>query len=319
MHEHVTVIIPNWNGRPLLEQYLPALAAQTYGDFNIIVVDNGSRDGSAAWLAEQWPSVQVMHNESNLGFAAANNMAIRATRDEFIVTLNNDVRTEPDWLAELVAAANVGAGMVASRILLATHIGKLDSAGIEVDRAGVARNRGWGQPAANAGVGATVFGPSGAAALYRRSMLDEIGLFDEDFFAYYEDVDLAWRGQWAGWQCLYAPMAVAHHVHSATSVQGSPFKTRLLARNRIWAWLKNYPFPQLLWYCPAIWTHDLLSLGLALASGRFQGALEGRAQALKGLPRMLAKRREIICRVPASSMMARLRPLMHSSAIYPKV
>jgi GT2 family glycosyltransferase len=318
MHERVTVIIPNWNGRLWLEQYLPALAAQTYGDFNVIVVDNGSRDGSAAWLAEQWPSVQVMRNERNVGFATANNMAIHATRGEFIVTLNNDVRAEPDWLTELVAAANAGAGMVASRILLATHTNKLDSAGIEVDRAGIAWNRGWGQPAASAGGGGMVFGPSGAAALYRRSMLDEIGLFDEDFFAYYEDVDLAWRGQWAGWHCLYAPKAVVHHVHSATSVQGSPFKTRLLARNRIWAWLKNYPFPHLLWYCPAIWTHDLLSLGLALGSGRVQGALEGRAQALKGLPRMLAKRRHITRRVSAGAMMARLRPLTHPPTIYQK-
>ena len=137
MHEHVTVIIPNWNGRLWLEQYLPALAAQTYGDFKVIVVDNGSRDGSPDWLAEQWPSVQVIRNESNIGFAAANNMAIHATRDEFIVTLNNDVRAEPDWLAELVAAANAGAGMVASRILLASAGDKLDSAGIEVDRAGI--------------------------------------------------------------------------------------------------------------------------------------------------------------------------------------
>ena len=150
-------------------------------------------------------------------------------------------------------------------------------------------------------------------------MLNEIGLFDEDFFAYYEDVDLAWRGQWAGWHCFYTPNTVAHHVHSATSVQGSPLKTRLLARNRIWAWLKNYPFPQLLWYCPAILTHDLLSLGLAVASGRAQAALKGRAQALRGLPGMLAKRRHVRRRVSAGAMMARLRPLMHPPAMYRKL
>ncbi len=294
MSPHLSVIIPNWNGRQLLTECLAALRAQTFRDFEIIVVDNGSHDGSLEWLLDHAPEVIVIRNEVNLGFAAANNQGFQAARAPLIVALNNDALPEPDWLQVLVETAEreTWAGMLACRILRRDPAGVIDSLGIEVDRAGVAWNRAWGRPYTDRLVNTPceVFGPSGAAALYRRALLDQIGLFDEDLFAYYEDVDLAWRAQWAGWRCLYVPGAVVHHVHSATSKLGSPFKARLLGRNKWWVIAKNYPFASLWYYLPAML---LLDLGAALVTsirGRHVAALQGRWAALRGWGKIWRKR-----------------------------
>jgi hypothetical protein len=213
---------------------MSALAAQTSRDFEVIVVDNGSQDGSVEWLDAHAPNVRLVRNQANLGFAMANNQGIRASSAPLVAALNNDALPEPEWLETLVSAAEQApeAGMFASKILLRESDGRMDSAGIEVDRAGIAWNRRWGEH--DLGEESTcveVFGPSAAAAVHRRAILDHIGLFDEDYFIYYEDVDLAWRAQWAGWRCVYVPQAVVHHEHSATTVRGSPFKNYLLGRN----------------------------------------------------------------------------------------
>jgi GT2 family glycosyltransferase len=294
MSPRVSVIIPNWNGRQLLTECLAALRVQTFRDFEIIVVDNGSQDGSVEWLADRAPEVIVIRNDVNLGFAAANNQGIRASQAPLLVALNNDALPEPDWLQILIETAGreTWAGMLACRILRRDPAGTIDSLGIEVDRAGVAWNRAWGRPLTDRLVDhpCEVFGPSGAAALYRRAMLDQIGLFDEDLFAYYEDVDLAWRAQWAGWRCLYVPGAVVHHIHSATGQQGSAFKTRLLGRNKWWVIARNYPFASLWYYLPAM---VVLDLGAALVTsirGRNLAALRGRWAALRGWSKMWRKR-----------------------------
>ncbi len=295
MSLRVSVIVLNWNGRPLLAACLAALRAQTWHDFEIIVVDNGSQDGSLEWLAANAPEVQVIRNDTNLGFATANNQGIRASQAPLIMLLNNDANLAPDCLQVLVEAAEraTWAGMFACKILQHDAPDRMDSAGIEVDRAGVAWNRGWGEPAAGHAQALEVFGPSAAAAVYRRAMLDQIGLLDDDFFIYYEDVDLAWRAQWAGWRCLYVPEAVAHHIHSATTGRGSPFKNFLLGRNKWWAIAKNYPLAGLWYYLP---TMLLLDLGAALVTsirGRSLAALQGRWAALRGWRRMRRKRRDM--------------------------
>ncbi|UCC65120.1 MAG: glycosyltransferase family 2 protein, partial [Anaerolineae bacterium] len=214
----VSVIVANWNGRHHLARCLPSLRAQTYRDFEVAVVDNGSTDGSVGWLAQEHPDVRVLCNPRNLGFALANNQAIRATESPYLVTLNNDTEATSAWLAELVAAAESDAavGMVASQILLASAPGAIDSAGIEVDWTGTGWQRRRGEAADEAGDVEEVFGPSAGAALYRRAMLEEIGLFDESFFMYCEDVDLNWRAQLAGWRCWYTPKAIVYHKLSAT-------------------------------------------------------------------------------------------------------
>jgi GT2 family glycosyltransferase len=138
-----------------------------------------------------------------------------------------------------------------------------------------------------------VFGPCAGAALYRRELFAEIGLFDEDFFAYLEDVDLAWRARWRGWQAVFVPGALVYHAHSATGREGSPFKVRLLSKNKILLLVKNYPMPYLLLYLPWITAYELLSLGYAVLHYRELSALRGRLAALRLLPRALAKRRAL--------------------------
>jgi len=295
MTPQVSIVILNWNGRHLLPACLSALDAQTFRDFEVIVVDNGSHDGSLEWLAAQYPSVRLITNATNLGFATANNQGMRASQAPFVMLLNNDAYLAPDCLQKLVEAANraTWAGMFACKILQHEAPDRMDSAGIEVDRAGMAWNRGWDEASAQHVQALEVFGPSAAAALYRRAMLDQIGLLDDDFFIYYEDVDLAWRAQRAGWRCLYVPEAVVEHVHSATTRRGSPFKRRLLSRNKWWAIAKNYPFAQLWPYVPAMLLIDLAALAVSLIGERNLSALQGRWEALRGWRRMRHKRLQL--------------------------
>lgn len=288
----VSIVIANWNGRSWLAQCLPTLQRQTFTDFEIIIVDNGSTDGSVAWLTDNWPDVRVIPLKMNLGFAAANNVGMRAARGRFIVTLNNDTLAEPDWLAAMVTAvAAPDVGMVAAKILVWNNPDVLDSTGIEVDVTGTAWNRGDGLPADTL-FSAEVFGPSGAAALYRREMLAQIGLFDEDFFAYYEDVDLAWRARRAGWRCVYAAEAQINHWHSATGGQNLPLKAFFLGRNRVWCLLKNYAWPTLLWTAPLLLFYDTLAgvaqslrlRDIAPLHGRWQAWLTARHMWRKRIP-----------------------------------
>jgi GT2 family glycosyltransferase len=288
----VSVVIVNWNGRLWLETCLPALAKQSYSDFEIVVVDNGSEDDSVVWLAEHWPDVRLLAQRENTGFAAANNRGIEAARGSWIATLNNDTIADAEWLANLMAATDgPEIGMVASLVVFWASPDRVDAAGIEVDKAGMAWNRGHGQPVAEVPPVAEVFGPNGSAALYRRSMLTEIGGFDEDFFAYYEDVDLAWRARQAGWRCRYAPKAVVRHWHSATGGQLPWLKTYLISRNKLWTIAKNYRRQELLVRWPLITVVDLVVLVYRLATDRNLASLKGQLAAVQGMAKMRAKRR----------------------------
>lgn len=296
MSPKVSVVILNWNGRRYLDDCLTSLEAQNYPGFEVILVDNGSTDGSVEWVAGRFPQVQVIRNETNVGFAAGNNQAIRASQAEFVVTLNNDTRVEPGWLAALVAAAeeDPAVGMCASKMLFAGRPGIINSTGINLDPVGIAWDRRGGELDDGQETEPTeVFGPCAGAALYRRAMLDQIGLFDERFFAYMGDVDLAWRARLAGWCCLYVPRARVYHVHSATAREGSPFKNRLLGRNKIWTIAKNYPTARLALYLPLIMLYDLAAVLYALAVRRDISSLQGRLQGLRGLSDVWRQRRRI--------------------------
>lgn len=256
------------------------------------MVDNGSTDGSVELLERDFGWVRLIRNAENRGFAAANNQAIRATSTPLVATLNNDTRVEPNWLEALVAVmdSNPKIGACASKMLFADRPGIINSAGIAIDRTGIAWDRLGGQPDdSDDDTPQVVFGACAGAALYRRAMLDEIGLFDEDFFAYLEDVDLAWRAQAAGWRTSYVPSARLFHHHSGTLGEGSPFKNRLLGRNKVWLLAKNYPWPHCLWYGPLVIAYDLGSVLMALLRGDANPAL-GRWWGLIGLPGMLRKR-----------------------------
>jgi GT2 family glycosyltransferase len=290
----VTVVIPSLNGRHMLQGCLKALEAQTYRGWEAIVVDNGSTDGTVEWLRHAHPAVRAIANGENRGFAAAINQGIEASTGRYVVTLNNDTEPAPGWLAALVEAAESAAavGMCASKMVFADRPGVINSAGICVDRTGIAWDRRGGEADREPGEGdwEEVFGPCAGAALYRRAMLEEIGLFDSDFFAYLEDVDLAWRARRAGWRCLYVPSARVLHRHSATGREGSPFKSYHLGRNKVWLVAKNYPFGPL-WYCvPLVVLYDLAAVVYALIARRDIYALRGRLAGWAGLRRMWAKR-----------------------------
>lgn len=238
----VSVVIPNWNGAVHLPTCLSSLRRQTYGSFEVIVVDNGSEDDSLALLAREYPDVRVVALARNLGFAGGVNAGIRQAQGEIIALLNNDTETDPCWVEEMVAAfqRHPEAGMVASKILLFERRDTLHSAGDFYRQDGIPGNRGvWQQDSPEFNVEEPVFGPCGAAAGYRREMLDDVGLFEERLFAFVEDVDLAWRGQAAGWRCIYAPRSLVYHRLSATG--GGVLASYYNGRNCLIVLARNYP------------------------------------------------------------------------------
>jgi hypothetical protein len=314
MSSRVSIIVLNWNGKGFLERCLSSLSLQTYEDFETVLVDNGSTDGSVVFVRERFPQVRLIENQTNCGFAAGNNQAIRATDSEYVVTLNNDTEADPEWLAELVQAAETDrkVGACASRMLFADRPEIINSAGIALDRAGIAWDwKGGRRDDPDERRPVEVFGACAGAALYRRAMLDKIGLFDEDFFAYLEDVDLAWRAQWAGWRALSVPTARVLHYHSGTSGEGSPFKNRLLGRNKVWLIAKNYPWPQVLWYLPIILFYDVGTLPYTLIWRGDWQPLRGRIAGLRGLGGALRKRREMgdFRQVSARRLLSRMASL----------
>jgi GT2 family glycosyltransferase len=310
----VSIIVLNWNGRKWLERCLGSLAAQTYAANEIILVDNGSTDDSVAWVARHFPAVQVIGNAENRGFAAACNQGARAARGVYLALLNNDAWAEPQWLAELVRALEgqpERVGMAASKMLFADRPQIINSTGICVDRSGISWDRLGGTLDNPAETPADVFGPCGGAALYRRVLFEELGGFDETFFAYLEDVDLAWRARWRGWQALYVPSARVYHAHSGTGKEGSAFKTFHLSKNKVFWIAKNYPWPHLLIWGPWLMFYEVLSQGFAVRMGQGVSALAGRLAGWRALPELLRQRRQIFrtARVSATELFGRLEPV----------
>ena len=290
----VSIVIVTHNGLKFLARCLPSVFRQDYPNFEVIVVVNGSSDGTAGWLQERYSQAKLIENSQNLGYCAATNQGIRQSVGEYIIVLDDDTEMDPGFLPAMVAAAESAedVGMVASQVVFDHDPTRIDSAGIEVDRAGIAWNRHVGLAAAEEPDGwVEVFGSTGAAGLYARKMLDQIGLLDEDFFIYYDDADIAWRGQRAGWRCLYTPAARVRHVHSGTSGKWSSFKTYLLGRNKLWTIIKNYSFGSLLLHLPLIVAYELAAIFYGLLVLRDTAALRGRLAALKAIAVPLAKRR----------------------------
>ncbi|MEO8286387.1 MAG: glycosyltransferase family 2 protein [Chloroflexota bacterium] len=311
MSSETSVVILNWNGARLLPACLSALASQTYRDFELLLVDNGSIDGSIAllddlersrqphWLDAPLPSqARIICNNQNVGFAEGNNVAIRLAGGRYVAALNNDAIAGPTWLAELVATADSApssVGMVASTMLFDKRPDYVASAGISIHRDGVALDRAVGMRSSalqDAGV-KPVFGPSAGAALYKTAMLRDVGLFDDRFFSYLEDADLAWRARSRGWRALHNPHATVLHEYSATGGHNSPFKKTLVSRNRVWLLYKNMPEVLLRRYWRQILQYDLLAVGHSLLNGD-RHLLNGRLQALQALSRFTESRRKIL-------------------------
>jgi GT2 family glycosyltransferase len=308
----VDVVIVNWNGRHHLEQCIPALHDQSLPPERVIVVDNGSADDSLQWLARNAPDATVIEAGANLGFAAGNNLGLVAGSAPLVALLNADTTPAADWLAALVAAIadDDRVGSVASKMIFKDRPGIVNSTGIAVDPAGIAWDRLGGaaadSPAANQT--ADVFGASAGAGLYRRAALADVAEpiggarlpFDPAFFMYLEDVDLAWRLRLRGWRSVFAPEALVAHEGSGTAGEGSAFKNRLLARNKVWTLVKNYPSDRLARRLPAIVAYDLASVPYRVVVNGQTAALRGRLDALGGLVRAWRQRWWIQARRTAS-------------------
>src|SRR3712207_6126046 len=215
----VTVVVPNWNGERFLSTCFGSLRLQSYTDFETVLVDNGSTDGSVAFVNRNFSEVRVLPLPENRGFSAAVNAGILSSDAEYVALLNNDTESDPGWLQAAVEAADAypEAGFFASKLVVFDDRRILDGAGDVLRRSGLPYRLGHGEPdRGQYDEAAFVFGACAGAAMYRRGMLDDIGLFDEDFFANCEDGDLSFRAQLAGYRCLYVPGSVVYHVGSAT-------------------------------------------------------------------------------------------------------
>lgn len=242
----MTVIIPTLVADAALDECLRALALQTIRDFSVIVVDNSGRQLAARSEGVR-TQARIIENAANVGFGAAVNQGIRASDSPFVAVLNDDTAPHPQWLERMLEAAGARyeIGMCAPQIRLLGE-DRLDSAGMLIARDGSSKQRGHGEPASAYARRQQALLPSGCAALYRRDMLDEIGLFDERFFLYCEDTDLGLRARWKLWECVYAPDAIVEHRYSHSAGGASFLKAYYVERNRLFVVVKNFPLPDLL-------------------------------------------------------------------------
>lgn len=292
-----SVVIPNWNGVRHLPVCLDALRAQTYPRLEVVLVDNGSTDGSQEMVTELYPEVRLLALDENLGLTGGNNVGFRAAEGQILISLNNDTEADGHFVEALVTALleHPEAGMAAAKMLLFDRRDTIHSAGDGYRVDGIPFNRGvWQQDQGQYDEPGWIFGGCGGAVAYRREMLDKVGLFDESFFMYCEDVDLNWRAQLMGWRCWYTPQAIVYHKLSATG--GGPLASYYTGRNTLWVVIKNYPDTLLRRYWRAIvqaqWgvARDAWQAWRGEAArARFRGQLAG----LLGLPKMARARRAI--------------------------
>jgi GT2 family glycosyltransferase len=277
----ILIAIPSLHGGPMLHSCLASLAAQTERDFEVIVVDNSGIGAIAAELGDGIPglALRVHISPANIGFAAAINQAWAMSRARYLATLNDDAEADPGWLAALKGVMDLAAetGMCASQVRL-YGAGRLDSAGMLLCPDGSSKQRGHGRPPSDFSALEETLFPSASAALYRREMLEDVGLFDPDLFLYCEDTDLGLRARWNGWRCMYVPQAIVFHHYSRSAGAASPLKAWYIERNRLWVAAKTFP-TRMLWALPFhsaaryLW-HLIYLLRGRGAAARFQS--EGR-------------------------------------------
>jgi GT2 family glycosyltransferase len=308
-----SVVIPNWNGAAYLPGCLDSMRSQSYRRFEVLVVDDGSTDGSDRMVAERYPEFRLVSLRSNRGFARAANEGIRAARGDLAVLLNNDAEADQDWLARLADAAvtHPEAGFFACKILLHDRREVIHSAGDFYGADGVPGNRGvWQRDEGQFDREEYVTAACGAASAWRRSLLDDVGLLDESLFMYCEDVDLSLRAQMMGHRCLYVPAARVYHRLSATG--GGKLASYYCGRNFIAVAVKNLPSAALRRHWRALVgmqiafaVHSIRHLREPAARARLRGQVAG----LLGIPGRLAQRRAVQGRrrVPDDYLLSLLR------------
>ena len=298
----VSVIVVNYNGRAHLDRCLSAMVRQDTAH-ELVVVDNGSDDGSLDLVRERYPMVRTLSLGRNVGFAAANNAGARAAKGRYLAFLNNDTEPDPKWLGVLRSGldAGGGAGFATSRIVYMDARSVIDSAGDVLTRWGGAFKRGHGGPVAAVLEPREVFGACGAACLFRREVFEAVGGFDEDFFLVFEDVDLSYRAQLLGYRCFYVPDAVVAHAGSATLGRVNRTTVFYGQRNLEWLYVKNTPGPLLVATLPGHLVYVVAAATYYAAVGLLSPFISGKWAALRGLGGALRKRRSIQRRRRVSS------------------
>lgn len=240
----ISVIIPNYNGEKIIDGCIQSLLQQEYKDFNIIVVDNNSNDESVKIIEERYPSITLIKNNENLGFAAAVNIGIKASESDFVALLNNDTEVDTKWLGNLYSVISKDDKIfsTSSKMIRFYERDIIDDAGDQYNLLGWAYKRGDGAPIDKFNKNKVVFSTCAGAGLYRRKVFEDIGYFDENFFAYLEDIDVSFRGNIYGYKNVYVNDAIVYHMVSATSgSRHNKFKVKLASRNSIYLIRKNMP------------------------------------------------------------------------------
>ena len=297
----VSVIILNWNGTDILPRCLEAVTNQTFEDFEVIVVDNASDDRSMDDLEKKWPMVKTIRLKNNLGFAAANNTAAGRAGGDWLAFLNNDAFPRPDWLGNLVQAAqdNPGYLFFASTLVQAENPGLIESTGDILHTSASAWHRDKDLRVENLTIESSpvvpnkVFSPCAAAGFYERESFLRAGGFDSDYFSHHEDVDLGFRLRLAGLNCLYVPCAQVAHIGSASFGGEGSTTIYQTQRNMVWTYFKNMPGTLLWRYLPAHIIANCFYLLNYSLKGHAKTVWKAKFDALRGLPKMLRKRKTI--------------------------
>lgn len=294
----IEIVIPNWNGSKMLQHCLQSLSRQTFRQFTVTVVDNGSTDDTEEMLYRNFPEVKLVNFSHNTGFSVAVNAGIEKTQAELILLLNNDMEVTANCLEELylAAAKYKEYDFFALKMLSFTHRDILDGAGDAVLRGGVGYRLGTQEfNGPQYSKDREVFGACGGAALYRRIFFEKTGLFDTDFFAYLEDVDLNIRARRLGLQCMYLSKAIVYHIGSATSGSKiNPLTIRLSTRNNIYLLIKNYPVGYFVRFGGALFVYQFMWFVFCCKKMMFLAWAKGVMEALQNVSVFWAKRKTLL-------------------------
>lgn len=309
----MSVIVVNWNGKHFLEDCLSALRRQTFCDFETILVDNGSNDGSVEYVRNHFPELELVSLQENTGFTGANIAGYARAKGDLIVLLNNDTEVDSFWLEQIHQASSEypEAGSFACKMMYFDERERVENCGFDIGVAGMIVDLGrdemdgpdWAVPR-------KVFGGCGGAVAYRRRMLEDVGFLDPDFFIFFEDVDLSFRAQLRGYECIYLPQCIVYHRYRATTKKGpAVFCSQ---RNIELVYLKNVPLALMLWSLPERLLYEIGAAIYFTKSGSGQEFWRGKIDVLRRLPSTLRKRREIQSKRTVSN--SHLRKIMQTPA-----
>lgn len=295
----VSIVILTWNGKHLLKPCFAAVRKLEYKNLELIVVDNGSTDGSQDYIRENYKDFILIENEKNLGFSGGVNRGIQAASGEYVALLNNDAYPEPDWITNIInrfkrdsSIGIISPKMLKSKKVMGAHL--IDSTGDFMSKWGATYPRGRDLPdEGQFDEPQEIFSACAGAAVYRKEVFDTIGLFDEDFFAYYEDVDICFRARLAGYKVYYEPTALVYHQVGGTNTGRSHFTRYMSIKNMGYLYYKNMPWPLVIKYLPRFWFSQLYMLVAAVPAGALWQAIKANLVLLINLPKMFGKRRMI--------------------------